>query len=207
MVGGNMEQKIKLFFKTLFIKKESPKKNRQIIDMIRWGREFQRLNLAEQTTGNLSFRKKEGFVITGTGAELGGLLKDDFVEVLKVEKKNNKFLVYAKGKMFPSSETLLHWEIYQFRKDVNVIFHLHDLSVLEKEKELKIPSTQKEKPGGSYELAQEWIRLLQKEKKINYFILKNHGVIVMGKSISGAGKLVKFFNQKAKTLTKQQVVN
>lgn len=158
----------------------------KIRELIKKGRLFWNKGLAPGASGNLSFRKENGFVITSTRAKLSTLSLEDFVEVVRLENRK----VWVRGKKLPSSETLLHWEIYKMRKDINAIFHLHDAEVLGKGEKFQIPCTFEEKPEGSYELAQEVVKLLKIEPEISYFILRGHGIVSLGKSIGEANRLV-----------------
>lgn len=136
-----------------------------------------------------SFLNKEGFFITASFANLANLKKEDFVEVLNCAASAKE--VTVNGKKPPSSETFLHYLIYKNRPDVNVIFHVHDEKIINNAqrlaREFKIPVTKEEKPYGTIELAQEVKKVLGKN---NYVIMKNHGVIGMGKDVNKAGEVI-----------------
>ena len=189
----------KVKFKTIFLAKNFPK-DRKIDLLIKWGKEFDDMRIAPETKGNLSFRTKFGFIITGTGTVLGNLKPRDFVEVLRIEKKKQEFTARCKGKIIPSMESLFHNEIYNLRPKINAIFHLHDNLVLAKADKLKIPCTEKDQPAGSLDLVKEIRKLLEKRKSANYLIIKNHGVISLGKTLIKAKERVKIFNKKAKKM-------
>ncbi len=192
-----MKKNNRVKFKTIFLAKNFSK-NRKIDLLIKWGKEFARMGIAPETKGNLSFRTQFGFIITGTGTMLGNLRPKDFVEVLRIEKKKQKFTARCKGKIIPSMEGLFHNEIYNLRPKINAIFHLHDNLVLTKGEKLKIPCTEKEQPAGSLALVEEIRKLLKKRKNIDYLIIKNHGVISLGKTLLKAKEQIKFFNKQAK---------
>lgn len=191
-----MMEKGKVQFKTVFLEKTLPE-DKKTDSLIGWGKKFKAIGIAPETKGNLSLRTRRGFIITGAGKALGGLKSEDLVEVIDVKKEKESFVVYCRGRVIPSMETIFHKEIYKLRPDINAIFHLHDHSVLEAEKKLKIPRTQKEQPPGSYLLVRE-IKKLFLGKITNYFILKNHGVVALGKTVAEAGNLVKKIHQKAR---------
>jgi|Deesub1362B_J571_1020462.scaffolds.fasta_scaffold02049_4 ribulose-5-phosphate 4-epimerase/fuculose-1-phosphate aldolase len=184
-------------FKTKFVEKNLPK-DKRIPILIKWGKKFGEIGIAPETKGNLSFRTKSGFIITGTGTTIGDLKPEDFVEVTKIEKKNKKFVVYCKGRIVPSMESVFHKEIYNFRSEINAVFHLHDKPVLEVADKLKIFCTEKEQIPGSYSLVKEIRKLLEKRRGIDYLIIQNHGIISLGKTLTEAGKLVTLFHRKAK---------
>ena len=84
--------------------------------------EFIKTNLNE---GNMSIREKSGFLIKKAGSKMTQLNEKDVVYVKKI--KENK--VFSIGGI-PSSESIMHWEIYQKRKDIKIILHFHDNSLL-----------------------------------------------------------------------------
>lgn len=140
------------------------------------------------SNGNLSFRTKENadeFIITGTQVVLEGELQDEhFVEVKKCEIAEN--LAYISGTRNPSSETILHYAIYEKRKDVNAIFHGHMPEILRNVNWLQLIETRKEEPYGSIALMQSAIDVLGNH---NFFILKNHGFVSLGRNMQEAGDL------------------
>jgi ribulose-5-phosphate 4-epimerase/fuculose-1-phosphate aldolase len=194
-----MEKNNKVKFRTIFLAKNFSK-NRKIDLLIKWGKAFARMGIAPETKGNLSFRTQFGFIITGTGTVLGNLKPKDFVEVLRIERKKQEFTARCKGKIVPSMESLFHNEIYNLRPEINAVFHLHDNLVLTKGEKLKIPCTEKEQPAGSIALVEEIRKLLEKRKTVNYLIIKNHGVISLGKTLLKTKDRIKFFNKQAKNL-------
>lgn len=183
-------------FETKFVEKKSPR-DKRITSLIKYAKTFSLIGIAPQTKGNLSFRTNGGFVITGTGKALGELGPQDFVEVVGLKKKNKKFIVYCWGEVVPSMETVFHKEIYDLRPEINTVFHLHDNSVLKVGEKLRIASTKKEQPSGSYLLVRE-IKKLLKKKRVDYFILKNHGIVALGETVAGANNLVKKFHKISK---------
>lgn len=77
--------------------------------------------------GNMSLRIGAGFLIKKAGSRMTSLAENDVVYVRKVENGT----VYAVGGT-PSSESIMHYEIYEKRKDAEIILHFHDNSLLEK---------------------------------------------------------------------------
>lgn len=123
--------------------------------------------------GNISFRVDDGFLITKTGAVLSDIATSDFV----MPKKENN----------PSCETLLHDLIYAHRPEIRWIIHLHDKTVMKNAKKLNFPITEEEKPFGTQELADEVGRIVHQG---DYLIMKNHGIIALGKSLQKTINLV-----------------
>ncbi len=183
-------------FETIFLENKtnfSISKAKKLID---WAKIFSKNNLAPSyakgSSGNLSFRSKKGFVITPTAMFFEKLKPKDLVEVENFDFR--KKIAFAYGKKIPSSETPMHFLICKKRKDVNVVLHFHDNFLLEKAMELKIPSTKKEFPYGSIELAEAIAKLLVKE---DFVCIKGHGFVCIGKTFSEAGKRCLEWHEKA----------
>ena len=170
-------------FKTTF-KEKKVLNNEKIDELTKYCNKFAELGLAPFVdgghAGNLSFRTENGFIITAAGADLSKISKEDFVEIIDV----NNDEVTVIGTKEPSSETLMHDSISQKRQDVNAIFHGHDKIVMEKLQDL--PITEKEQPYGSKALADEVIKVINNN---NYIIIKNHGILSLGKTMEQAGTL------------------
>lgn len=170
-------------FETIF-KEKIILYNEKINELAGWCKKFSELGLAPfvegNYAGNLSFRTDNGFIITAAGCNLGNTDKEDFVEVIEVKESE----VIVRGIKNPSSETRMHNEIYKNRPEINAIFHGHDEAVLKNSKDL--PITEKEQPYGSLELVQEVINVLNDN---NYVIIRNHGIISLGKTMEEAGTL------------------
>lgn len=186
-----------LRFKTIFLSKH-PLEDERAGRLLYWCRRFHRLGLTPKSAGNLSFRTEQGFIITGTGINLETIDKEELVEVSGIEIKSGQTLVYARGQVIPSKESLLHSEIYTLRADVNVVFHVHDPLVLEFTDKLKIPCTETEQPRGSDELVQEAGKLLGRISDISYFVLRNHGVVALGENLDETGRLTEDINKMAR---------
>lgn len=176
-------------FSAVFLAK-TPPNDEKIVQLAQWGKRFYSQGLVQGMEGNLSFRTRLGFIISGTGVMLDALTPETVAEVTGVVYGLNKTSVYVKGQVVPSSETILHSQIYEAQSDVNAIFHVHDSLVMSQVEKLSIPVTSVEKEAGSQELAQEAINLLKLNIDIRYFVLRNHGVIALGATINEAGQLV-----------------
>lgn len=138
--------------------------------------------------GNLSFRIEQGqnfFMITGSRIGLKNNLTDDaFVKIIKCNPEAN--LVYACGNREPSSETLLHYEIYRARPEINAIFHGHCPLILEKGESQEIPFTKEEQPYGTTQLVKSVLDILANN---NFIVMRNHGFLSLGTTMEEAGKL------------------
>lgn len=76
--------------------------------------------LNQGTSGNLSVRCEDGFLITPSGMDYAGLSADDIVWM--------DFDGKTRGVRKPSSEWRFHAAIYQHRPEANAVLHAHPLS-------------------------------------------------------------------------------
>lgn len=81
----------------------------------------------KENEGNMSLRIGTGFLIKKTGKRMTSLAENDVVFVKRIEGRR----VYAVGGT-PSSESIMHYEIYKKRKDAGIVLHFHDDSLLGK---------------------------------------------------------------------------
>jgi L-ribulose-5-phosphate 4-epimerase len=176
-------------FKIIRLDKKIPT-GAKIKELKYWCRKFHDYNLAPPyeggSYGNLSFRLKKGsneFIITGSKIGLKDSLANKcFVRVSHVDL--DKGIVYSHGIKEPSSESMLHFAIYQKRKDVNAVFHGHCSEILSHAKKLKFSQTGKKEPYGTLKLVKSVLKTLGNG---NFIIMKGHGFISMGKTLKDSG--------------------
>ena len=178
----------KIRFNSVFISDKIPSDAKNM-ELKEWSEKFQKNGLTPEFegnyTGNLSFRSKEGFVITASGLKNKENLTDAcFVYVKDYSQKTNTF--YVEGKKKPSSESIMHYLIYKTCKDINAVFHGHNDLIVKNSDKLKLPITKKEYEWGTIELAKEVLKVLDDNKLI---VLKNHGFVSLGKNMKEAGEL------------------
>ena len=188
------------------------KKN--IAEIINVSNEIYDKGLVSGKAGNISarFKGENGDIvaITPTLKSLADLKEEDIVLV----DENGKNL--TKGK--PSSEVIMHLEIYKNKPDVYGIAHTHSpyatgfafsnkkIKRLEGFGAIKseyIKDIEYFKPG-SKELADAASEALKDEDVI---VLKNHGVIATGETVKEAATLVEFVEEIAKTQFVTHVLN
>jgi len=174
-------------FKTTFLGETIPIIP-QMNELIHWCNLFAEKGLApahpEGTYGNLSIRITNGILITATSLDLGKTLQEsDFVFVEKCDFDSYEMTVH--GNKAPSSETAIHWSLYELRPEINAIFHGHNDDLLKQAVLLNIPETESEQDYGSPALVTE----VKKLAKHDFFNMKNHGFIAMGKTMDIAGNL------------------
>ena len=178
----------KIRFNSIFVSAEVPSDAR-IDELKEWSERFQRNGLTPEIegnyTGNLSFRSKEGFVITASGLKSKENRSNNyFVYVKNYDEQSNT--VYIEGSRQPSSEAVMHFLIYKTRKELNAIFHGHNDAIIMNAEKLGFPVTEKEHEPGTIELAKDVLRVLGDKKLI---VLKNHGFVSLGKTMKEAGEL------------------
>ncbi|HTZ39974.1 MAG TPA: class II aldolase/adducin family protein [Syntrophales bacterium] len=178
-------------FKTEFLSLAIPSDGR-LEELKAWCAEFHRRNFAppygEYSQGNLSFRiRPDGTAFIITGSQVGwkdNLDNDKFVTVHNCDLDSG--IVSVSGARDPSSESLLHYAIYQARKDVQAVFHGHSREILRcVDRPPDIPETREKQPYGSLELTHGVIDILG---NADFIILKRHGFISLGRSMGEAGR-------------------
>ena len=178
----------KIRFNSIFVSDEVPSDAR-IDELKEWSERFQRNGLTPEIegnyTGNLSFRSREGFVITASGLKSKENLSNDcFVYVKNYDEQSNT--VYIEGSRQPSSEAVMHFLIYKTRKEINAIFHGHNDAIIMNAEKLGFPVTEREYEPGTIELAKEALKVLGDK---NLIVLKNHGFVSLGRTMKEAGEL------------------
>lgn len=135
--------------------------------------------------GNMSLKKVDGIVITSSGSNLGRLDEDEIVYVQKCSVEDRT--VEYDGPNVPSSETFLHYLIYQLRPDIGAIIHAHDpaTSILAPE---SVKETAREEPYGTLALARIACDTFSRNE--NIIVLKNHGYVAIGQNLEGATSLI-----------------
>ena len=177
-------------FKTI-LKDADPPSDKRIDELRSWCRIFHEKNLTPPypggSYGNLSFRIKPGenaFIITGTSIGLKDELDDScFVCVTGCDFENK--IIYAEGKRCPSSESMLHYSIYNARPHVQAVFHGHAKEFLNASVNLGLSETATVEPYGSAELVNSVLDILGYQ---NFFIMKNHGFVSLGNSMKETGE-------------------
>lgn len=140
------------------------------------------------TSGNVSVRTTEGFLITPAATRKDAIVAKSIVPC---DIDGNPLTPAQK----PSSETAMHREVYRLRTDIGAAIHAHphfclacslaDISLTEMLlPELAIyigpvPSVPYATPG-THEMADALAPLLPKH---NAFLLMRHGVLVLGKDL------------------------
>lgn len=167
-------------------------------DLNHWAYLFSQLGLApvhaEGAYGNHSYRTgNASFIITKSAMIPAEILQPaDFCHVIDLDKATATFL--TKGQFAPSSETYLHYALYQTLPHINAILHGHCSLLNSHAKALNLPVTKEFHAYGTPELAQSALDIV--EQTTSFFILKDHGFVALGEDIDHAGKLtLDYFSQ------------
>jgi len=174
-------------FETVFEKKSVPETDEKAGSLVKWCRIFAEMRLSQKIgkgySGNLSYRTKKGFIITGTAVSFEKLTKKDLVEVVSCDEKTRQ--VRVTGIIEPSSEAFMHSMVYNARPEVNAVFHLHDKKVVENAEKMGLPIT-KDLPYGSIERAKNAAKTLE---GTNYIVINGEGMLATGATIEEAALL------------------
>jgi ribulose-5-phosphate 4-epimerase/fuculose-1-phosphate aldolase len=161
-------------------------------------------NMVSGSGGNISIKIEDTVYITPSGYSLGNIAPEELVEV----SLNGDI----KGTIRPSKELFLHMESYRARPDINAVVHVHShysiLIGIMLDKNTRIPPYT---PGyamrvrhmgfvpffvpGSRELAQG---ISQEIKQSNVVLMKNHGMVVVGKNVQEAFNVAEEVEENAK---------
>lgn len=172
--------------------------------LVAYGKKLLDKKLVAGTSGNLSLRgQADEIYITPSGMNYLEITENDIVkinfkgEILEGDKK-------------PSSEWMMHVEIYKNYPNYNAIVHTHSpIATAFAVSRKKIPLILIEmkpflggeievapfKPSGSLELAKSLIPYL---KKSNSCLLANHGVVSCGRNIESAFLSAEYVEDAAK---------
>ena len=163
--------------------------------------------------GNISIIDGDYIYITASGTDFKSLKHEDIIKV-----NINDMSYFTNTDKKPSMETSLHIEIYKKRSDVKSVVHVHSpyatafafsnkrLTRLEGFGEITseyIPEVEYYPPG-SKKLADNASDALKNEDSV---LLKNHGVICVGKNIDEATLLCEYIEGIAKTQYITHVLN
>ena len=163
-------------------------------EIISTARDYCLSGISVGTTGNLSTRYGDGFLITPTGIVYNDLNPDD---IIHCDLKGK----VVSGQLIPSCEWPFHAAIYTARNDVNAVVHVHSPYAT------GLACTRKGIPAFHYMVAvaggdeipcADYASFGTNELSINVVaaltsrracLLANHGVVTLGDSIASAYKL------------------
>lgn len=190
---------MELKFKVNFISDEIPDE-KELEELKKWCNQFEKNNLlrtsSNTTLGNLSFRIEDGFIITATSLKSKeNLPNDSFVRVFNYDVYKNS--LYVEGNKEPSSDSIMHYLIYNTRGEINAIFHGNNDAILKNAEKLKLSITKNETEQDAMGFANAVLDVLGDN---NFVVIKNHGFVALGKNMKEAGELVLDILKKAQRL-------
>ena len=163
-------------------------------ELLRYGKKIAEAGLVIGSGGNISIRHKNTIYMKARGISLGRATVRDFP---KINIDNNETTLINKVKL--TSEFRMHLLCYLVRPDIGAVVHTHPplaFSLANKIRTIKITSLEikvaigsrnipvvKDLPSGSQELAEA---VAKKVRKYNVVLLKNHGLVTMGKDLDEA---------------------
>jgi len=168
----------------------------------RWVYLFTELGLAPLHSsgayGNQSYRTSDSsFVITRSGmSPQNSLDVENYVYIKGFDDISGTFT--TEGISPPSSESFLHYVLYKSKPHIHSIMHGHSSLLCSYAKHLKIPVTEHYHDYGTPELAEAALQI--SEGPIDFFVLKDHGFVALGKDIKTAGELTLDYYLKLITL-------
>lgn len=160
-------------------------------DILYWSKRLYQKGMSPSTSGNISIKVKEGILITASGTCLNDMNEDDIV---LIDYDGN----VLNGAKKPSSEKIMHSEIYTRRDDINAIIHCH-CPLITAFAVAGVPITKPILPDfalvygevplvpyycpSSVELASHVGEYFEKH---NAVLLKNHGVVIGADTLQNA---------------------
>ena len=160
-------------------------------EILYWSKRLYQKNMCPSRSGNVSIRTPDGILISASGVCLNDMSEDD---IILIDYDGN----VLDGAKKPSSEKIMHSEIYTIRDDINAIIHCHD-PYLTAFAVAGVPITKPILPDfalmydsiplvkyycpSTLDLAVEVGKTFE---KTNVALLKNHGVILGSDSLQDA---------------------
>ncbi len=164
-------------------------------DIIEIGKSIYQKGYSPAMAGNISCKTDGKICITASSTCLGELTED---QILIIDENGNFFESNNSKNLKPSSECIMHVEIYKKRSDINAIVHAHppystSLSIKKDYEFLpilaepivllgSIPRVKYEMPS-SAELAKEVAKYFENNHAV---LMSNHGATVVGKDLKEA---------------------
>lgn len=180
-------------YRTIFSSNSIPEDPR-IDDLRKWCKIFNKKHLAPSypggTHGNMSFRVMPGkpeIVITAARTNFAEDLSDDsFFKINHIDFEKMKVFAEGATNRKPSSETLLHFSIYQQRPNVQAILHGHCKSITKNPEKMNIPTTKEFVESGTMVIVESVLEIIDDHPFIE---IKDHGFLSLGSTIEEAGNL------------------
>ena len=160
-------------------------------DILYWSKRLYQKGMSPATSGNVSIKTKEGILISASGTCLNDMSEED---IILIDYNGNSI----EGNKKPSTEKIMHSEIYTKRDDINAVIHCH-CPVLTAFAVAGVPMKKPILPDfalvfeevpiipyycpSSIELAEQVGLYFEKH---NAVLLKNHGVVLGADTLQNA---------------------
>lgn len=180
MIGKNLTS---IPFQTFFVSREIS--NCPLIaDIIKLGKKIDGLGIVDNKDYSISVAYGKRILINAKNVGVESMNQQDIIEIADYDPVKN--IILAIGKKDPCIESPVHWLIHHARDDVNAIIQLNGEKVVKKFSK-NLPTTEKEYPSGTLELAKEVLKVLRASKKI---LIKNRGSLFVGISLKEVEDLI-----------------
>jgi len=154
-------------------------------EIVRTGKKFKDLDVLKNITGaSISLKYGKRVLMNAKNSDIREIKRADLLEIVDYDPIKKVLLIM--GPKEPRIESSIHWLIHHARDKVNAVIQINDGTIAEKLSK-KLPTTEKEYPIGTLELAKEVLRVLRQSKKL---VIKNQGLLFVGDSIEDAEKNV-----------------
>lgn len=145
--------------------------------------------------GNISIMTQKGMLVSGTQTGQIYPIEDrHFTLIDRYDIMSN--WVHCIGTIKASSESMTHLAIYEADESIKGIIHIHNQMLWQKLIN-KVPTTNKQVPYGTPEMALEIKRLFVESQVLNHKIIvmagHEEGIITFGKNLSEAGQIISNF--------------
>lgn len=142
--------------------------------------------------GNISIQTTLGILISGTQTgNIYPIAAKDFSLVTSYDMAQNS--LDCIGKLKASAESLTHAAFYDADSSIKAVIHIHSRDLWDGLID-KIPTSKREVPYGTAEMASEIIRLFKEtsiqQNKIMVMGGHDEGIIAFGKNLQEAGKVL-----------------
>jgi ribulose-5-phosphate 4-epimerase/fuculose-1-phosphate aldolase len=176
MIDRNLKT---LNLQTIFVSRENS--NCPFISNIaRLGKKLKDLEYLDNLNSFIvSIKYGKRMLINNNYTDFDKIKREDFLEIVDYNPIKKILLVIGPGEII--IETPVHWLIHHARKDVNVIFQINNVGLIEKIIK-KYPITKQEQPPGTIDQAKEILKTLRTG---NTIIIKNKGILFAGNNLKG----------------------
>lgn len=139
--------------------------------------------------GNISFRKEDAFIITGSATGKYSVLDSSHYTMVNAYDLKRNFCECT-GPIVASSESMSHAAMYDSSDLINAVIHIHN-EMLWKKYYDSLPTTSEKASFGTVELAEELLQLLKNKNILEKGVIltKGHreGIITFGENLEEAG--------------------